>query len=54
MGTFVAGYTAVWAATVVYIAWMGRRQQKLARQLETLRRQVDSAAVHGQRTGKAA
>ncbi len=37
MGTFVAGYTIVWLAVVLYVGRLGRRQQRLRREIEILR-----------------
>ncbi len=43
MNTFVAGYIIVWASVVLYVGSMARRQQRLIRQYDELRRQVERA-----------
>jgi hypothetical protein len=41
MNTFVVGYIVVWASVVLYVGSMARRQHRLIRQYEELRRQYD-------------
>ncbi len=42
MGTMAAGYGIVWIAVVGYVVWMQRRQQRLARQYEDLRKELQA------------
>ncbi len=43
MNTLVVGYIIVWASVVLYVGSMARRQQRLIRQYEELRRQLERA-----------
>lgn len=41
MGTFVAAYTIVWLALVVYVGRLGVRQRRLWQQLKSIQAEVD-------------
>ena len=44
METVAAGYGAVFLAVVFYVAWLARRQSRLAQQYESLRVQLQRRA----------
>jgi len=48
MGTFVAAYTVVWLVVVLYVAWLGAQQRRLAKSVESLQLRLEQCEA-GQR-----
>jgi CcmD family protein len=54
MGTFVAAYLVIWLAVAVYVALLGLRQRRLARQIERLQADVAQRECGEEAAAKAA
>ena len=48
MGTLAAGYGAVCLAVVIYVAWLGHRQRRLAQEYESLRDELQARSGAGE------
>ena len=54
MGTFIAAYLVIWLAVACYVALLGVRQHRLAKEIEELRAEVTQGERFEEATSKAA
>ncbi len=54
MGTFMTAYLAVWLAVVFYVGWLGLKQRRLQRSLDSLEQRARDEAQARQPPAKAA
>ena len=54
MGTLIAAYLIIWLAIAFYVALLGARQRRLARQIQELQANASRHECHSESAAKAA